>query len=88
MKQFILNHSIVKYLVAPVAFIILLLASQVVFKGARIDLTEQDIYSLTQGTENILANLEQDVSITYFSAIKPVKILRHCAAMPSVLKSC
>ena len=60
MKQSIFNHSIAKFIAAPVAFIILLFISQVIFKGARIDLTEQNIYSLSQGTENILTNLEQE----------------------------
>lgn len=75
MKQSIFNHSIAKFIAAPVAFIILLIISQVIFKGARIDLTEQNIYSLSQGTENILTNLEQEVSITYFFSDKASKDL-------------
>ena len=75
MNQSIAKHSAFKYLAAPVVFVILLLISQVIFKGARIDLTEQNIYSLSQGTENILTNLEQDVTVTYFFSDKASKDL-------------
>ncbi len=75
MNHSFFNRSIVKYLAAPIVFVVLLLISQVIFKGARIDLTEQSIYSLSQGTENILTNLEQDVTITYFFSDKASKDL-------------
>ena len=74
-KQSIFNRSALKYIAAPIAFIVLLLLSQVIFKGARVDLTEQNIYSLSQGTENILSNLEQEVTVTYFFSDKVSKDL-------------
>ncbi len=59
MKKLIQQYPLLKFIIAPVVFILLLLLSQVALKGARIDLTEQNVYSLSNGTENILNSLEQ-----------------------------
>jgi ABC-type uncharacterized transport system involved in gliding motility auxiliary subunit len=69
------KYSAVKYLLAPLVFVVLVLISQFIFKGARLDLTEQNIYSLSEGTENILSDLEQDISITFFFSDKVSKDL-------------
>mgnify|MGYP000586015214 CR=1 FL=1 len=45
-----------------------ILASSKLFVGARLDMTENSLYTLSQGTENILKGLEKPVSMTlYFS---------------------
>jgi ABC-type uncharacterized transport system involved in gliding motility auxiliary subunit len=74
-KANINKYSAVKYLLAPLVFVALVLISQLIFKGARLDLTEQDIYSLSEGTENILSGLEQDINITFFFSDKVSKDL-------------
>lgn len=77
-----MKSSLMKFVLAPAGFVLVLLISQWVFKGARVDLTEQNIYSLSQGTKNIMANLEQEVSLNlYFSdkASKDLTALRSYA---------
>jgi len=70
-----MKHPLMKLAVAPLAFVVILVISQVLFKSIRADLTEQNIYSLSQGTENILSNLEQDVTLTLFYSDKASKDL-------------
>lgn len=60
---------------AAVVFILVLLVSQWALKSARVDLTEQSIYSLSDGTKNILRSLEQDVTLTLFYSDKASKDL-------------
>lgn len=60
---------------AAVVFILVLLVSQWALKSARVDLTEQSIYSLSDGTKNILGSLEQDVTLTLFYSDKASKDL-------------
>ncbi len=69
------TNSFAKFGLACVCFVSLLLSSQWLLTGARIDLTEQNIYSLSQGTKNIMANLEQEVEITLFFSDKASKDL-------------
>lgn len=70
MKNLFKQHSKIQYLAVPFIFILLLIVSQFIFKGARVDLTEQNIYSLSQGSQNILASLEQEVEVTLFFSDK------------------
>jgi len=49
-----------------VLFTGLVILSDVLFKGWRIDLTENGQYTLNQGTQNILGKLEEPVTIYYF----------------------
>ena len=54
--------------------IVLLLAvnivSQGAFRSARLDLTEHDLYTLSEGTTNILTNLEEPVTLRLFISQK------------------
>ena len=75
MKKIIQQYPLLKFIIAPVVFILLLLLSQVALKGARIDLTEQNVYSLSNGSKNILNSLEQNVSVTFFFSDKASKDL-------------
>lgn len=70
-----MKHPMMKLAIAPIAFVLVLLISQVIFKSIRIDLTEQNVYSLSEGTENILENLEQEVTLTLFYSDKASKDL-------------
>ena len=68
-----MKSSVLKFVLAPIGFVLVLLLSQLIFKGARVDLTEQNIYSLTQGTENIVKGLEGDVTLNLFYSDKVTK---------------
>ena len=70
-----MKPSVLKFVLAPVCFVLVLLISQVIFKGARVDLTEQAIYSLSQGSKNIVSNLEQDVTLNLYFSDKATKDL-------------
>lgn len=71
----LLQNSIFKYALAPVCFILILLITNTLFSSARLDLTEQNIYSLSDGTQNILENLEQEVEVTLYYSDKASKDL-------------
>ena len=47
-------------------FLSLTVLNNVLFKGARLDLTENKLYTISQGTENILADIEEPVNLYYF----------------------
>lgn len=70
-----MKPTVLKFVLAPVCFVLVLLISQFIFKGARVDLTEQNIYSLAQGTQNIIENLEQDVTLNLYFSDKATKDL-------------
>ena len=71
----LLQNSIFKYALAPVCFILILLITNTLFSSARLDLTEQNIYSLSDGTQNILENLEQEVEVILYYSDKASKDL-------------
>ncbi len=70
-----MKSTVVKYTLAAICFCAVLLASQWLLKGARLDMTEQNIYSLSPGSKQILANLQQDVALTLFFSDKASKDL-------------
>ncbi|MFT5592452.1 MAG: ABC-type uncharacterized transport system involved in gliding motility auxiliary subunit [Oceanicoccus sp.] len=70
-----MKPSVLKFVLAPVCFVLVLLLSQILLKGARVDLTEQNIYSLSQGSKNIVSNLEQEVTINLYFSDKATKDL-------------
>ncbi|MFK8029731.1 MAG: Gldg family protein [Gammaproteobacteria bacterium] len=49
-----------------VLLVLAVLASNTLFKGMRIDLTENQLYTMTQGTRNVLANIEEPVSLYFY----------------------
>jgi len=54
--------------VLAVLFIVLTMLSSIVFKGWRLDLTENNLYTLSEGTVNIAESLDQKVRLRlYFS---------------------
>jgi ABC-type uncharacterized transport system involved in gliding motility auxiliary subunit len=56
--------------VLAVLLVAVLLISNVVFRGARIDLTQGHLYTLSQGTKNILAHIDEPIHLYYFYADK------------------
>lgn len=65
-----MKHMSMKFVLATVAFVLVLLGSNWLLSGARLDLTEQKIYSLSDGTVNIVKNLQQDIELTLFFSDK------------------
>lgn len=49
-----------------VVLLAVLLISNALFRGARIDLTQNRLYTLSQGTRDIVGNLDEPVSLYYF----------------------
>ncbi|HNP62657.1 MAG TPA: Gldg family protein [Woeseiaceae bacterium] len=55
-------------LLLAVAFIAAVIASNQLFKGVRIDLTENNLYTLSDGTKRILQNIDEPINLyLYFS---------------------
>jgi len=49
-----------------VAFVIAVSVSNQLFKGMRIDLTENHLYTLSDGTERIVRNIEEPINLYFF----------------------
>ncbi len=49
-----------------VAFIAAVIVSNELFRGARLDLTENDLYTLSDGTERILASIDEPVNLYFY----------------------
>jgi ABC-type uncharacterized transport system involved in gliding motility auxiliary subunit len=49
-----------------VAFIAAVIVSNQLFKGWRIDLTENNLYTLSDGTKRILANIDEPINLYFF----------------------
>jgi len=53
-----------------VAFILFSLLNSLLFSGARIDLTENRLYTLSEGTEEILGKIDEPVNLYFFFSDK------------------
>lgn len=53
-----------------VLFVALMLVVNVLFRGARVDLTENNLYTLSSGTRDILSSLDEPVNLTLFYSDK------------------
>ena len=49
-----------------VAFFVAVIVSNQLFKGVRIDLTENHLYTLSDGTKRILANIDEPIDLYYY----------------------
>jgi len=55
-------------LILAALFVAVILVSNLLFRGARVDLTENDLYTLSPGTRSLLGKLEEPIQLTlYFS---------------------
>ena len=69
-------------LVLLLAFIAFNMASGVLLPGARLDLTEQKLYTISDGTRQILEDLEEPINLYFFfsdDASKDMVVLRNYA---------
>jgi len=53
-------------IVLAILFVVLTMLSSIVFRGARIDLTENQLFTLSDGTINIVESLEEPVTLRLF----------------------
>jgi ABC-type uncharacterized transport system involved in gliding motility auxiliary subunit len=77
-----LMYSGTGLLVLLLAFLAFNMASNTLLPGVRIDLTEQKLYTISDGTREILTGLEEPVTLYFFfsdSASKDMVILRNYA---------
>ncbi len=56
--------------VLAVLLVAVILISNVLFRGARVDLTQGHLYTLSQGTKNILASIDEPIHLYYFYSDK------------------
>lgn len=69
-------------LVLLVAFVAFNMATNVLLPGVRLDLTEQKLFTISEGTEEILENLEEPINLYFFfsdDASKDMVVLRNYA---------
>ncbi|WP_339843011.1 Gldg family protein [uncultured Halopseudomonas sp.] len=77
-----LMYSGTGLLVLLLAFVAFNMASNTLLPGARIDLTEQKLYTISDGTREILTGLEEPVTLYFFfsdSVSKDMVVLRNYA---------
>jgi len=59
--------------IAAAAFMALNVLSNTVFKSSRLDLTENKLYTLSQGTKNIIGKLDEPVTLRFYYSEKLTK---------------
>lgn len=64
MKNTMINRS--SLIVVAVALLAVVSLSQLLFKGWRLDLTQNNLYTLSEGTRNLLAGIEEPVQLYFF----------------------
>ncbi len=52
--------------VLAILFVAVILVSNTLFRGARVDLTQNHLYTLSQGTRNILAGIDEPIHLYLF----------------------
>src|SRR5688572_18599211 len=62
--------SITGLAVALVLFLVLNILTGAALKSARLDLTENELYTLSPGTRNILANLQEPIRLRFYFSKK------------------
>ena len=61
--------------VLAVLFVAVILICNALFRGARLDLTQSHLYTLSQGTKNILSNIDEPVHLYLFFSDKATQDL-------------
>ena len=56
--------------VLAVLLVAVILVSNALFRGARMDLTQNHLYSLSQGTKNILSSIDEPIHLYLFYSDK------------------
>ncbi|MEO8460471.1 MAG: Gldg family protein [Dokdonella sp.] len=61
--------------VLAILFVAVLLVVNTLFRGVRVDLTENNLYSLSQGTKNILGSIDEPINLYLFYSDKATQDL-------------
>lgn len=61
-----ISQNIAALVALTVLFVALTMLSNGLFRGIRLDLTEHGLYTLSKGTGNILANIDEPINLYYF----------------------
>ncbi|MBT8079113.1 MAG: Gldg family protein [Gammaproteobacteria bacterium] len=64
------KYSVSSLALVTVAFIAAIILSNQLFRGWRIDLTENNLYTLSDGTEKILENLQEPINLYFYFSDK------------------
>ena len=64
------SFTIIGLLVLIVLFLVVNMVSSTLFTNTRIDLTENELFTLTEGTRNIIKNIEEPVTMYLFYSDK------------------
>ncbi len=64
------SFTIIGLLILVVLFLVVNMVSSTLFTNSRIDLTENELYTLTDGTRNIINNIEEPVTMYLFYSDK------------------
>jgi ABC-type uncharacterized transport system involved in gliding motility auxiliary subunit len=79
--------ALIAALLGAVIFVCLNIVSTQVFRNARIDLTQQHLYSLSQGTRSLVADLKEPVRFRLFMSSGLTKQAPQLAAFASRVRS-
>src|SRR6516162_160596 len=79
--------AVIAVLFGAVVFVCLNIVSAQVFRNARIDLTQQHLYSLSQGTRTLLADLKEPVRFRLFMSSGLTKQAPQLAAFAGRVRS-
>lgn len=79
--------ALIAAVLAAVVFVCFNIVSAQVFRNARIDLTQQHLYSLSQGTRTLLANLNEPVRFRLFMSSGLTKQAPQLAAFAGRVRS-
>ncbi len=60
----------ISFLVLAILFIALVVINNSIFRNVRLDLTEKNLYTLSEGTRNILADIKQPINLYLFFSEK------------------
>ncbi|MFV1982222.1 MAG: Gldg family protein [Thiohalomonadales bacterium] len=63
-------YSITSLLVAAILLVVINLFSNLIFSSARLDLTDGNIYSLSDGTKSIISKIEEPITLRYYFSNK------------------
>ena len=61
------------FVVLAVLFVGLTVLSDALFRGARLDLTEHRLYTLSEGTRNLVGNLDEPINLYFYFSRAPAR---------------
>ena len=75
-------------LLIALAFLAFNMVSGLLFSGARLDLTEQKLYTISPGTKRILAGLDEPINLYFFYSDSGARELVPLRNTPGASRNC